>query len=78
MAAVLGELRRPGSGCGGALVNCLHDLHPGAGWGIVDWQGNPKAAYHHVRRAMAPVAVWMTDERLNGVVSTWPTTRPPR
>ena len=27
----------------------------------------PKVAYHHLRRALAPVAVWMTDEGLGGV-----------
>ena len=43
------------------------DLVPGAGWGVVDDRGRPKAAYHHLRRALAPVAVWMTDEGLGGV-----------
>jgi beta-mannosidase len=40
---------------------------PGAGWGILDVRGRPKAAYWYVRRALAPVAVWMTDEGTNGV-----------
>ncbi len=67
MAEVFGEWRRAGSGCGGGLVLWLRDLAPGNGWGLLDAQGEPKVAYHHLRRALAPVAVWTTDEGLNGV-----------
>lgn len=67
MAAVFGEWRRVGSPCGGGLVLWLRDLVPGAGWGVLDSRGEPKVAYHHLRRALAPVAVWMTDEGLGGV-----------
>jgi beta-mannosidase len=67
MAAVFGEWRRAASPCGGALVLWLRDLAAGAGWGVVDHRGEPKVAYHHLRRALAPVAVWMTDEGLGGV-----------
>jgi beta-mannosidase len=67
MAAVFGEWRRAGSPCGGGLVLWMRDLAPGAGWGVVDHSGAPKCAYHHLRRALAPTAVWMTDEGLGGV-----------
>jgi beta-mannosidase len=67
MAAVFGEWRRSRSPCGGGLVLWLGDLAPGAGWGLLDSAGRPKAAYHHLRRALAPTAVWMTDEGLGGV-----------
>ncbi len=67
MAEVFGEWRREASGCGGALVLWLRDLLPGAGWGLLDDQGRPKVAYHHLRRALAPVAVWTIDEGLGGV-----------
>ena len=67
MAEVFGEWRRAGSPCGGGLVLWLRDLAAGAGWGVVDHRGEPKVAYHHLRRALAPVAVWTTDEGLNGV-----------
>ena len=67
MAEVMGEWRRAGSTCGGALILWLKDLAPGAGWGVLDYGGRPKVAYHHLRRALAPVAVWMTDEGLGGV-----------
>jgi beta-mannosidase len=67
MAAVFGEWRRAGSPCGGGLVLWMRDLAPGAGWGVVDHAGAPKCAYHHLRRALAPTAVWITDEGLGGV-----------
>jgi beta-mannosidase len=67
MAAVFGEWRRAGSPCGGGLVLWMRDLAPGAGWGVVDDAGAPKCAYHHLRRALAPTAVWMTDEGLGGI-----------
>jgi beta-mannosidase len=67
MGEVFGEWRRAGSPCGGGLVLWLTDLMPGAGWGLLDHRGEPKVAYHHLRRALAPVAVWSTDEGLDGV-----------
>jgi beta-mannosidase len=67
MAEVFGEWRRAQSPCGGALVLWLTDLLPGAGWGILDHRGEPKVAFAHLRRALAPVAVWSTDEGLGGV-----------
>jgi beta-mannosidase len=67
MAEVLGEWRRAGSPCQGALVLWLRDLMPGAGWGVLDHGGRPKAAFAHLRRVLAPVAAWSTDEGLGGV-----------
>jgi beta-mannosidase len=67
MAEVFGEWRRGASPCGGGLVLWLADLAPGAGWGVLDDRGRPKPAYHHLKRALAPVAVWMTDEGLGGL-----------
>ena len=67
MAEVFGEWRRAGSPCGGALVLWLKDVAPGAGWGVLDDRGRPKPAYHRLVRALAPVAVWSTDEGLGGV-----------
>jgi beta-mannosidase len=69
MAEVFGEWRREASPCGGGLVLWLTDLMPGAGWGVLDHRGEPKAAYHHLRRALAPVAVWGTDEGLGGMTA---------
>jgi beta-mannosidase len=69
MSEVFGEWRRAQSRCGGGLVLWLTDLVPGAGWGVLDHGGSPKLAYHHLRRALSPVAVWSTDEGLGGVVA---------
>lgn len=67
MAAVFAEWRRPASGCGGGLVWFFQDLWPGAGWGIRDSLGTPKAAFHYLRRAFAPRACNLFDEGLNGL-----------
>ncbi|HEX3689695.1 MAG TPA: hypothetical protein VHV28_08360 [Solirubrobacteraceae bacterium] len=67
MAEVMGEWRRAASPCRGALVLWLKDMLAGAGLGVLDHRGAPKVAYHYLRRALAPVAVWMTDEEVNGV-----------
>ena len=67
MAEVMGDWRRDASPCRGALVLWLKDMLAGAGLGVLDHRGAPKVAYHYLRRALAPVAVWMTDEEVNGV-----------
>jgi beta-mannosidase len=67
MAAVFGEWRRRRSPCGGGLVWFLRDLWPGAGWGVIDATGNPKAAWWYLRRALAPVSVHISDEGGNGL-----------
>jgi beta-mannosidase len=67
LASVLGEWRSSGSSCRGALVWFLRDLWPGAGWGLVDSTGLPKAAYYFVRRALQGVALVATDEGLDGL-----------
>jgi beta-mannosidase len=67
MLRTFAEWRRPGSACRGGLVWFAHDLWPGAGWGIVDAMGRPKAAYWHLARACAPLALLVADEGLNGL-----------
>ncbi len=69
LAEVFGEWRRAASPCGGGLVLWLHDLLPGAGWGLIDHQGKAKLAYHHLKRVLTPIAVWTVDENLGGVVA---------
>ncbi len=69
MAATIAEWRRAESRCGGALVLMLRDLWAGAGWGVLDAAGRPKAAWHYLRRAMAAVAVALIDEGGNGVTA---------
>jgi beta-mannosidase len=67
MSEVMGEWRRAASPCRGALVLWLKDMLAGAGLGVLDHRGDPKVAYHYLRRALAPRAVWTTDEGVNGV-----------
>lgn len=67
MLRTFAEWRRPGSSCRGGLVWFAHDLRSGAGWGIVDANGQPKAAYWFLKRAFAPVALAAIDEGLNGL-----------
>ena len=67
MLATLAEWRRAGSECRGALVWFLRDLWAGAGWGVIDAFGRPKAAYYFLKRAFAPIGVLATDEGLNGL-----------
>lgn len=67
MEHVFGEWRRSASPNRGGLVLWLRDLQPGAGWGVLASDGTPKAPWWHLRRALAPRAVWLTDEGLDGV-----------
>lgn len=64
---VYGEWRRVGSGCAGGLVWQLQDLSPGAGWGVIDSLGRPKAVWHALRHACRPRQVILSDEGLNGL-----------
>src|SRR5204862_5110252 len=67
MEKVYSEWRSVNSRCGGALVWFLRDLWPGAGWGILDSDGVPKACYYYLRRVWQPQAVILTDEGLDGI-----------
>ena len=67
MASTFAEWRRSGSSCAGGLVWFLRDLCPGAGWGILDAHGKPKAPYYALRRALQPLAVLLINEGLNGL-----------
>lgn len=67
MEAVFAEWRRARSGCAGGLVWMFQDVRPGAGWGVVDSAGVPKAAWHALRRAFRPVNILLTDEGVNGL-----------
>ena len=59
-----------------ALVWLLRDLWPGAGWGLIDATGRPKAAWHLLRRALQPVSIALEQRgRATASTSTSPTTR---
>jgi beta-mannosidase len=67
MASAFAEWRRERSSCRGGLIWFWRDLWPGAGWGVVDALGVPKAAYHYLRRVSQPIAVFISDEGNNGL-----------
>lgn len=76
MTGVLSEWRRPASSCAGAIILTWQDLWPGAGWGLIDASGRPKAPWYALRRVLAPTAVLLTDEGLGGLVIHVVTDRP--
>jgi beta-mannosidase len=67
MANTLAEWRRKRSSCRGALVWFWRDLWCGAGWGVVDALGMPKAVYHYLRRVCQPIGLSISDEGGNGL-----------
>ncbi|HEX8255339.1 MAG TPA: glycoside hydrolase family 2 protein [Thermoanaerobaculia bacterium] len=67
MSRVYSEWRSAYSTCGGALVWFLKDFWPGAGWGVIDSRGLPKAAFYYLRRVWQPRTVLWTDEGLGGL-----------
>ncbi len=67
MLQVFAEWRSRSRNCRGGLVWFYQDLWPGAGWGIIDSTGRPKACYYYLRRAWARQAVFFTDESVNSL-----------
>ena len=67
MAASFAEWRRPASSCRGAMILFLRDLWAGAGWGVIDDAGVPKACYYYLKRVLQPLSVILSDEGVNGL-----------
>jgi beta-mannosidase len=67
MAKTIAEFRRADSRCSGALIWHLRDFVPGAGCGLLDAAGKPKAAYWYVARAFRPISLFLEDAGLNGL-----------
>jgi beta-mannosidase len=63
----VGEWRRPGSTCHGAILWTLRDLRLGAGFGVMNADGEPKPVYWFAKRAFAPLLLTCTDEGTNGL-----------
>ncbi|MGJ0118231.1 glycosyl hydrolase [Williamsia sp. MIQD14] len=53
--------------CGGALVLTAADTAPGAGWGLIDADDDPKLPLAVLHRMWAPVAVVLRDAGLAGI-----------
>jgi len=68
MAQAYSEWRSNLSRCNGALVWFMKDLWPGAGWGLIDSSGTPKACYYYLKRSWQPISVNLTDESINGLL----------
>jgi beta-mannosidase len=67
MRSVFTEWRLPTHPCAGGLVLAFQDLRPGAGWGLVDALGRPKAPWYALRRVWQPLTLLVSDEGLNGL-----------
>ena len=67
MAQAYSEWRSGHSHNRGALVWFFKDLWPAAGWGIIDSNGIPKAAYYYLKRLWRTRQITLTDEGLNGL-----------
>lgn len=68
MAQTIGLWRSAFTPTSGALMWFWRDLFLGAGWGIVDSLGQPKAAYYSWKRACQPRAIFLIDRGMNGLV----------
>lgn len=67
MSRAFAEWRSGSSHNQGGLVWFYKDLWPGAGWGVVDATGSPKAAYYFLKRVWNTRQLTLTDEGLNGL-----------
>ena len=67
MARVFAEWRSGHSRNAGGLVWFFKDLFAASGWGIIDHQGMPKAAYYQLKRLWQTRQLVITDEGLDGL-----------
>lgn len=71
MSRAFVQWRASDSRCAGALILFLRDLWPGAGWGLLDDQGQPKAPFHALARVLQPIWLGWVDNGLNGMELHW-------
>ena len=61
------EWRRSKSSSSGGIIFQLRDHRPGAGLGLIDAFGRPKAPLTALAAVLAPIAITVSDEGLNGL-----------
>ena len=66
MSEVFSHWRDHNDVCGGGLIWWLNDIVPGAGWGFLDSDGNPKPLFYWLRRCWASVSLSIVDKGLDG------------
>ncbi|TQV74602.1 glycoside hydrolase family 2 protein [Aliikangiella marina] len=67
MGRSFAEWRSRHSNCAGGLVWFMKDIQLGAGWGIYDSLGYPKACFYELKRHWQPLSVLLTNESINGI-----------
>jgi beta-mannosidase len=67
ISQVFSEWRSTYSNCNGGLIWFYKDILAGAGWGVIDVNNQPKAAYYYLKRIFQPLQVVITDEGLQGL-----------
>ena len=68
--------RRRAPHCSGTLVWQFNDVWPGFSWSVVDYDLVPKAAYHYLSRAYAPLLA--SFRRADDTLELWLSTGPGR
>lgn len=58
--------RADSSNCSGAISWWLNDIKPGAGWGLIDSDGQIKPAAQVLKPQLQPLHIGLIDEGLNG------------
>lgn len=67
MGQTFAEWRSVHSSCMGGLVWFFKDIQLGAGWGIFDSLGYPKACFYELKKHWQPIELVLTNESINGV-----------
>ena len=67
MEHVFNQWRSAEDDCGGGLIWWLNDIVPGAGWGMLDSDGNPKPLYYFLKRCWSNHALSIDDRGLDGL-----------
>ena len=67
MEQVFNQWRSAEDDCSGGLIWWLNDIVPGAGWGMLDSDGNPKPLYYFLKRCWSHRGLSIDDRGLDGL-----------